>query len=55
MPTPSTNSLPAPVEGLYDQLEKSQFISLYASKCNQVKEMEQQINIFQQEQEKKVC
>lgn len=40
--------------GLYNQLGRAQLESLYYSKCNQMKDMEQQINLFQQEQDKKV-
>ena len=51
--TASTDSL-SHVEDLYSHLDKSQFLSLYNSKCNQVKDMEQKINTFQQQQEKQV-
>lgn len=40
--------------GNYDQLGKSQLEALYTSKCNQMKQMEEQINAFQEENEKKV-
>ena len=38
----------------YNHLGRSQLETLYYSKCNQMKQMEEQINAFQEESEKKV-
>jgi hypothetical protein len=52
----SNDSLPhnEAAASLYDNLDTSQVEALYISKCNQLKEREQRLDIFQQEQDKKM-
>lgn len=55
---PISDTVPASIAGettgLYDHLGRAQLEALYYSKCNQMKHMETQINMFQDEQDKKV-
>ena len=50
--SPTTTSEVTP--GLYTHLNREQMEVLYNSKCHQMKELEQTMNLFQHEQEKKV-
>ena len=40
--------------GLYTHLNREQMEVLYNSKCHQMKELEQAMNLFQHEQEKRL-
>ena len=49
--SPTTTSEITP--GLYTHLNRVQMEVLYNSKCHQMKELEQTMNLFQHEQEKR--